>query len=376
MFRHRQKYGGSARADRLKTMKQSAKTGGIFAMSILGGTIMLTAPASANLTLAITYDFDSDPGITVPQEQQVENAFNAVAAQFQNAITNPITVNVEVSVGTINGSNVTLPSGHVSGDFTTSVQMGTATTSFANTVAALANTGAVLPTTDPTGGNHFFVIPQAEFKALGLPIAGHAALLAYDGYIGFSSNLSQFSFSGTPGGLQTSFQAAAQHEIIEVLGRISSLNNGGAVSNLFAYPLDLLRYSSPGVSSFSENAAAYASTDGGVTDLGTFNSDPANSLDRSDWSTPNNSTSTDEQNAQLFTGENLGPSISDEDVLKGLGYTFTPDNGDGLFNGANAPLGATPGVNTVPEPASLTLLAAGAGFIGVMRRRVRRPAGG
>lgn len=356
-------------------MKQSAKTGGIFVVSILAGTAMLTAPASANLTLAITYNFASDPGITVPQEQQVENAFNAVATQFQNAVTNPITVNVKVSMGTISGSSVGLPAGDVSGNFTTNVQMGTATTSFGNTVAALANTGAVLPTTDPTGGNHFFVIPQAEFKALGLPTAGHAALLAYDGYIGFSSNLSQFSFSGTPGSLQTSFQAAARHEIVEVLGRISSLNNGGADSNLFAYPLDLLRYSSPGVNSFSENAAAYASTDGGVTDLGTFNSDPANTLDRSDWSTPNNSPSTDEQNAQIFTGQILGPSISDEYVLKALGYTFTPDNGGGLFSGANAPLGATSSVNTVPEPASLTLLAAGAGLAGVMRRRARRPAG-
>jgi hypothetical protein len=106
MFRHRQKYDGSARGKQAeKTMKQSAKTGGIFAVSILAGTAMLTAPAAANLTLAITYNFDSDPSITVLQEQQVETAFNAVAAQFQNAVTDPITVNVEVSVGTINGSN-------------------------------------------------------------------------------------------------------------------------------------------------------------------------------------------------------------------------------------------------------------------------------
>ena len=355
-------------------MKRNAKTGGLFAMSILSGAVLLASPASANMTLAVTYDFASDPGISGPQEQQVETAFNAVAAQFDNAIANPITVNVQVSVGSINGSNIPLPAGNVSGDFTTNVQMGTtAAASFANTVAALANTGAVLPTTDPTGGNHFFYIPQAEFKALGLPATNPAALLAFDGYIGFSSNLSQFSFSGTPGALQYSFQASAEHEIMEVLGRISSLNNGGADANLVAFPLDLLRYSSPGVNSFDENATAYASADGGVNDLGTFNSDPANTLDRSDWATPNNSTSTDEQNDQFHTGVIEGPSISDEDVLQALGYTIAPSNGNGLFNGANAPIGATPGVNAVPEPGTLSLLAAVPGLIALLRRRAQRP---
>src|ERR1700710_76763 len=145
MIRRGQKHGGRARRGQgQQTMKRNAKPGGLFAMSILGGAVLLVSPASANMTLAVTYDFDSDPGITALQEQQVENAFNAVAAQFDNAIANPITVNVQVSVGTINGSAVPLPAGNVSGDFATTVSMGTATTSFANTVAALANTGAVL----------------------------------------------------------------------------------------------------------------------------------------------------------------------------------------------------------------------------------------
>jgi hypothetical protein len=173
MFRYGRKLGGSARGRQAeKTMKQSAKTGGLFAVSILAGTAMLTAPASANLTLAITYNFASDPGITVPQEQQVENAFNAVAVQFQNAITNPITVNVEVSMGTINGSNVALPSGDVSGNFTTSVQMGTASTSFGNTIAALANTGAILPTTDPTRGKPFLCHPAGRVQGVGIADRG------------------------------------------------------------------------------------------------------------------------------------------------------------------------------------------------------------
>ncbi|HEX3996293.1 MAG TPA: hypothetical protein VHX39_34420, partial [Acetobacteraceae bacterium] len=84
-------------------MNQNTKTGGLITLAILGGTMLLASPASANLVLDVTYDFSYDSGITIPQETQVENAFNTVAQQFENAITNPITVNVQVSVGTIDG---------------------------------------------------------------------------------------------------------------------------------------------------------------------------------------------------------------------------------------------------------------------------------
>jgi hypothetical protein len=72
------------------------------------------------------------------------------------------------------------------------------------------------------------------------------------------------------------------------------------------------------VSSYSENAAAYASTDGGVTDLGTFEDVDAGA-DRSDWLTSSLANSTDAQNSIFSQGVNEGLSMSDEDVLKGPG---------------------------------------------------------
>lgn len=351
-------------------MNQTMRMGGIVAVTTLGAIVVLASPASA-LTLDITYgpSVASDFG---GQATQFENAFNGVAAQFDNAITNPITVNVDVSAGTIN-STTGLPTGNPSGSVTDSVLMGnTAATSFAATETALGGTGAVLPAINPTGGGQLYVMPQAEFKALGLPPATFAALNAFDGYIGFANNINEFSFSGTPTSSQYSFQALAMHELEEVLGRTSSLNDNGATAGSIAYPFDLFRYSSPGVTSFSENAFAYASTDGGVTDLGTLDSTITDG-DRSDWATPINTTSTDAQNAIQTQGEIEGLSISDEDVLEALGYTIAPGNGDGLFNGANAPAGATSSINAVPEPAGMPLLAAGAGLAGWIRHRPRQP---
>ena len=344
------------------------KVRGFIAISILAGAIWVATPAAANMTINVTYDSSVTSSYTAGQVTTFENAFNAVVSQFQSAITNPVTISIDVSVGQIS-STVALPSGDVGGSFVPLVSLGNSSTSFANVKAALAATGATLPSTDPTGGGHFYYMPQAEVRALALT-GVYGAPSTFDGYIGFASNFGEFSFSGTPGSTQYAFQAAAEHEIEEVLGRTSSLNDGGLTSGFIADPLDLFRYSSAGSNSFSENAFAYASIDGGRTSLGTFDSTSSGG-DRSDWSTPINTTSTDAQNALLTPGVKEGLSTSDEAVLKTLGYTIAANNGGGLFTTANAPVGATP----VPEPASLTLLAGSAVMAGWVRRRTRRQIG-
>ena len=338
---------------------------GFVALPILAGAILIAGPAAANITINVTYDSSVTANYSAGQVTIFENAFNAVVSQFQSAITNPVTISIDVSVGQVS-STVALASGDVGGSFVPLVSLGSSTTSFANVIAALAGTGATLPATDPTGGGHFYYMPQAEVRALALT-GVYGAPSTFDGYIGFSSNFGDFSFSGTPGSTQYSFQAAAEHEIEEILGRTSSLNNGGVTSGFIANPLDLFRYGSPGNNSFSENAYAYASIDGGNTSLGTFDYTSSGG-DRSDWSTPINTASTDAQNALLTRGVQEGLSTSDEAVLKALGYTIAVNDGGGLFTTANAPVGATP----VPEPASLTLLAGSATAAGWVRRRTRR----
>lgn len=344
------------------------RTGTLLSLAILA-PIGLARPAAANLNLVTTYD-SSITGSS--QATTIENAFNAVAAQFDAAITNNITVNIYVSLGqTSPGLSIGT---NVSGSFDNVVTMGSsAAASFANTSAALTAAGTVIGSTDPAGSLATFVMPQAEVKALALSPALYPTSQTYDGYIGFASNLSIFSFSGTPGSTQYSFQAAAKHEIQEVLGRTSYMNSGGVTYNYEATPMDLLRYTSAGTQTNNPNTVAYASIDGGVTSLGTFATSSTGAGDVTDWSTPVNTTSTDAQNALLTPGKVEGLSISDQKVLQGLGYTIAANNS--LFNGSNAPVGAASSVNQsqpAPEPASLSLLAAGAALTGLIRRRGRR----
>jgi hypothetical protein len=355
-------------------MIRTQQAGTILVLTALIGAGTMR-PAAANLNLVTTYD-SSVTGSS--QAATIEAAFDAVAAQFNAAIANNITVNVYVSLGSVNGQSLGT---NVSGSFDNVVTMGSgAAASFANTKAALQAVGTVVGATDPAGPYATFVMPQAEVKALALSQALYPTTQPYDGYIGFTSSLSLLSFSGTPGGSQYSFKSAAMHEIQEVLGRTSYMNSGGIVYEYEATPMDLLRYTAPGTQTNNPATTAYASTDGGVTSLGTFATASTGAGDVTDWSTPVNTTSTDAQNALLTPGKVLGLSISDQKVLQGLGYSIVP--GNTLFNGANAPVGATASVNAAsqaaPEPATLSLLAAGAGLTcllrsGVMRRRARRP---
>jgi hypothetical protein len=230
------------------------------------------------------------------------------------------------------------------------------------------------PATNPLAST-LFAIPDAEARALGLsptpPQNGDGCYC--DGFIGFSNAGSvSFSFSGTAVASGTySFVAAAEHEIEEVLGRASGLTTFDGV---FAEPLDALRYSAPGVGSFSSTASAYASVNGGTTDLGTFNSS-ASGGDRGDWAVPSPDTNTDIQDAAELTGTVLGLSTSDQDVLGALGWNITNAGtlfGQPLFSGSFAPLGAAAGVDnpvSTPEPASLSVLLGGAGLLGFLRRR-------
>src|SRR5262249_35262938 len=201
-------------------------------------------------------------------------ALNIVAQAAQTYFADPITVNIRVGWGEVNGQ--LLPSTDLGAtDLTTlaaipltyaqlkSDLMQHATSIY--DVIAINN----LPASDPFGGSYY--ISAAQQKALGLlPPTGSEI----DGAIGFSANPAIWDFNPndgiSPGTYD--FVAVAEHEITHAFGRVFAPQFG--VRDL----LDLFDYSSPG--HLAANLPGYFSIDGGKTLLNYFSI----SGDLADWS--------------------------------------------------------------------------------------------
>ena len=131
-----------------------------------------------------------------------------------------------------------------------------------------------MPSTSPVNGNYF--LTTAEAKALGISGASSSV----DGYVGFSSTYS-FAYNdsnGVPSG-QYDFFGVVTHEMSEVMGR--QMLDGATILGASYEPLDLFHYSASGVRDFSGTTAGYFSANGGVTNLGNFNTN--SSGDFGDW---------------------------------------------------------------------------------------------
>ena len=123
--------------------------------------------------------------------------------------------------------------------------------------------------------------------------------------------------------------------------------DSSSASPLYATPLYLFRYASPGHTTFAYSCAAhsppltscsYASIDGGVTNLGALNNSTSGG-DRGDWA---KTSTTDVQDAFISRGQLLTLSPSDMTLLDALGWT------------------------PAPEPASVAVLGFGAAVLGVL----------
>ncbi len=332
--------------------------------AVLGYIVSGLALPQAVTALTIKPIYDGSV-TSLANASAVENAFNAVAADYSSQFSSPITINVAVSWGSVAGQ--ALPSnavgassdslygyfsyGQVKNWLTASARSNPSDTAL---VTALSS----LPATAPAGQSQY-AIASSEMKALGL-ISGSGT--GTDGSIGFAGSTSGYSFnnSGTIAAGTYDFAAVAAHELDEVLGRISGVDSGG-----FRTVLDLFRYSAPGTLSYSSTSAAYFSIDGGRTDLNNFNSS-INGGDRGDWAT--SGSTSDIQDAFIGTGQRKNLSVVDLTALDVLGYGGR-NAGD---TAAGNPSGVVFGLVTpdaVPEPAVWTMLLTGFGLIGAARRR-------
>jgi hypothetical protein len=237
---------------------------------LLGGAV----PSAHALVFNVIYDTT-----TSNAPAAFFTAFQDAINFFQQSYTDPITINIQVGWGKINGQSLapgdigqssTFQQGFYTYDQIRTALINDATS--ADDATALAN----LPATDPTGGASF-VMANAEAKALGL-LAGNASGL--DGYVGFSTNVG-YSFDpndrAVPG--KFDFIGLASHEISEVMGRYG-LGQNGAASGRYS-PIDLFRYSPSGGLDLVPEDGAYFSINGGFTEINVFNGTGGGDL--SDW---------------------------------------------------------------------------------------------
>jgi hypothetical protein len=225
-----------------------------------------------------------------------ESAVLAAVQLLDSQFTAPVTVTIDVGYGEVDGHPM---GGGALGESISSLTDVT----YAQLLSALP--AGVLPASDPTGGGTF-TITTAEAAALGLP---HPAA-GIDGHVGFSSTL-PFTYDPANRAVPHTFDfiGIVEHEITEVLGRMSMLD-----SNAYSL-MDLFRYSAPGVHSLSPNQTAYFSIDGGQTNLDNFNSNPGGDL--GDWAA---SAGNDAFLAFSPSGVLLNLSSADITLMDALGY--------------------------------------------------------
>jgi hypothetical protein len=305
--------------------------------SLYVGYIVAAFAATSPMAQALAFNVSYDASVGSAPAGFVTD-FNSVIQFCQNLYTDPITINIHVGWGELNGGAldpVFLGESLANQQSLFSYsQVRSILLADAKSAADFAATSA-LPTTDPYNGAPF-VMSNAEAKALGL-LAGNAS--GIDGWVGFSSNVTYtFDPNNRAAAGQLDFFGLASHEITEVMGRSGVGQNATGIYS----PIDLFRYSSTGTRAFVPANGDYFSIDGGTTSINTFNGTGGGDL--SDWS----GGTLDSNNAFLAVGQQLNISAGDVTLMDVIGYDLA----------APAPAPAP-----APEPRSWVLLGIGLAFL-------------
>ena len=244
-------------------------------------------------------------------------AINDVVSYYESIFTAPITVNIDVGYGSIDGqqlqSDALGESETFLGDYSYS--------SIVNALAGVdASAAASLPSSMPVNGTMW--IGTAEAKALGLPLEQPSTDI--DGFAGFSN---VFPFTYDPNNRAVSsaydFIGVVEHEFTEVMGRIDLF--GDSIGGTTGYSLlDMFHYTAPGHHTYTGLTTNYFSANGGTTNLDYFNSNPAGDL--GDWA---GSAGADSYLAFTPTDEEDTVSQSDITEMNALGYRLAGQTGSG-----------------------------------------------
>lgn len=307
----------------------------------IAGVLVGTARPARAVVINATFD-SSVTGLS--NAGQWESALNSADAEIAGLLSDPITINITFKASA--GTSVFGESGYslqTVGSYSTMVAVLAADAKSADDRTSVAS----LPAVDPTNGATYWTT-TAQAKALGLRSANNAAS---DGTVTIGTG---YTFTYDPAHRAVAgaydFIGIAEHEITEVMGRAGTYNLGTGRYG----PLDLFGYQfgTGGTGTGTLNLAAsqannYFCIDGGKTPL-KLNNNAANGEDDKDWGSGTN----DSFNAYSSSGVANGISAVDVREMDVIGYDLA----------------------AVPEPATLTVMAAAAVGALCRRRKARRRA--
>ena len=265
------------------------------------------SPSVSANTSAFVINVSYDASVANAPAEFKTAVANAIQV-YERLITTPITVNIQIGYGEINGQAVDATS---LSESETSLQ----SFSYSSIKSALTAVDPSAASSLPATGPGTMWLATAQAAALGL--AANSGII--DGYVGFSDAANTFDYDNsngvTPG--QYDFTGAVEHEFSEVLGRLDLM--GATVSgtpNSFDL-FDLYHYTAAGTHTFTGTKAIYVSVDGGTTNLNNFNIDPSGDL--GDWAA---SAGNDSYDAFINSGVVNAVSQTDATALNALGYAL------------------------------------------------------
>jgi Ca2+-binding RTX toxin-like protein len=241
-------------------------------------TSQVGSEATSDSVLKINITYDASCAVA---PAGFKTAIEAAVKWYEDTFAVPITINITVGWGKLNGKDmpdgalgVSTPAAGISLTYT---ELRNALWQDARTPDAMA-AALALPLTDPTSGGTIF-LSSAEAKALGLvnPLGSQV-----DGYLALDSAAS-YTFDPNNRAVAGCYDAIAtiEHEISHILGRLSYLGEGLPDGSGLFSGLDLFRYNASGVLAPASAATSFCFD--GRTLLLPFN-DPENGGTSSDWS--------------------------------------------------------------------------------------------
>ncbi len=318
-------------------MKKVAKC----SFAILSLSAACCVPANANLNIVPTFlsSITSDPNAAT-----IEASINSDISTVDSYIANNVTVNLtfqETSSGL--GSSGTYLYAPSYAQYYTALNTSQTLSAYDNTaIASLPNQA-----NNPVNGNAIIYTTGPLLRALGFIVNPPGS---FDTTISLNTSIMNLSRIGAQNPGFYDLQAVAMHEIDEALGI------GGTGSELVGGttgpvgPLDLFRYSAPGVRSYAQGTgiAPYFSINGGNNDLVHFNQ--VAGADYADWGNGvipgQGQGNTPAQVQDAFGSPGSQPNLGSNELiaLDVIGWNLTP---------------AGMAIEAVPEPSIVSFLVSG-----------------